>query len=195
MVLTVPQAIAAEESESGGTVSPTYEYTEVWVPEGDSGALGTWSKLVNIPASAFADARVGDVIRVNFDLEAGEDLLYQLQVIVKSVEEKRDVRIETRTDIAQGYYCYTITGEPRGAAGDTDLAMLHAHGLYLKGQYASVRNVEIGRETNTGISEMIENGFNSDVVEYYSIDGRKVSVPGKGIYIRVRNGKSQKVIF
>lgn len=107
-------------------------------------ALGNWATIAEIPEAAFADAKEGDVIKINFtDVSTDPDAPGQVQLAFKTVEAWTWIQVVDSDNIEGNSYSYTITDAVVGGCDDTDLEMLQAHGLNIKGQNATVVSIEL----------------------------------------------------
>ena len=121
-----------EDDDNSGTSSSS----TVWTGDGD---FNSWKSIVEIPESAFANAKEGDTVRLVFS-NCGSTP--QVQIAVKTVADWTWTELVSYDDIVNNQYDLKISGTPSGC-DDTLLAMLKAHGMYLKGQDAHVAKVEI----------------------------------------------------
>lgn len=187
-------AIELDGTGSGDTpVTPPAEETGVW--EGDADLAG-WSGIAEIPASAFEKAVEGTVVRIGLgNITATQDSPVQLQLALKTVETFAWTQIVDSADvIGADYFDYTITNAVIGDTDETDLEMLKANGLSIKGQNAHVVKISLLGNGAGAVENVEAVDFNAPV-EYYTLDGRRVNSADKGLYI-VRQGKKvAKVIL
>ena len=119
--------------------------TTVWTGDGD---FNSWKTVVEIPETAFANAKEGDVVRLTFT-DCGATP--QVQIAVKTVADWTWTEIVSYDDIVANKYEFTIKGTPTGC-DDTLLAMLKAHGVYLKGQDAHLASIQLVSGDDSGSS-------------------------------------------
>lgn len=163
--------------------------------EGDVDLAG-WGGLAEVPASAFANAKEGTVVRIKLgNITATEESPVQVQLALKTVEDFAWTQIVDCADVVGvDYYDYTVTDAVVGDTDETDLEMLKANGLNIKGQNAHVVKISLLGNGAGAVENVEAVDFNAPV-EYYTLDGRRVNSADKGLYI-VRQGKKvAKVIL
>ncbi len=109
-------------------------------------SFGNWNKTIEIPETPFADAKEGDVIKINFEIataEVNEESPAQVQIALKTVEDWVWTQVVECADIEGTSYSYTILDACPDNCDDTDLEMIVAHGINLKGQHAAVVSIEL----------------------------------------------------
>lgn len=169
---------------NGGDIQPDAENV-IWEGTVD---LDKWNGCAEIPASAFATIAEGQKVVLYFE-QLGETP--QVQLAGKTPEDYAWTEIIGSADIVNGKYTYKVTDAVVGDTEYTDVEMLKANGLFVKGQDAVVTKVCIaGGSTAVTTIDADENA----PVEIYTLDGRRVNKADKGIYIIRQGAKAIKVI-
>jgi hypothetical protein len=138
--------------------------------------FNSWGSTIVIEADKFADAAVGDIIRVNF-IDKGSDY----NPIYKHVSDWSDfTELQSQKKDGDTYFEAPIPAEA--------LAELQSSGLRFQGLGFTIKNVELIKIT-TGINAAVAEKTES--APAYNVAGQKVSANYKGIVIR--NGKKYVV--
>ena len=171
--------------------TPTPPAEEVVWEDAEGKPLGSWNNIVEINEKCFQNAIVGTEIVISFkDVSDNPDAPGQVQLALKSVEDWTWTQLNDYDDIKNDSFTYKVLGECVEDSDDTDLEMLKAHGLNIKGQNATVIKVTLknnsGEHGIKGVTVDSNIDWNAPV-EYYTFDGRRISEPAKGLYI-VRQG-------
>ena len=125
-----------EKPDEPGTDTPSGDKSGVIASETISnGETGGWSNIVEIPASLFADVKKGDIVR--FTGKGASD--GQIQINYKMDDSDWTWTTLVEYDDFTGSYDYTVSGDA------DELAGLKAHGMYLKGQNATITKAELIR--------------------------------------------------
>lgn len=165
----------------------------------ENGDLNAWKNIIEIPASAFADLQVGDVIDINLDSQSGA----QLQYAVKVGPNEEWTQLADYADVDN---CYSINVEgtitnkqtPTISISAEDFVVAaKANGLFLKGQKSTVKSVVVKRLKTNAIENInADNNIDENKpMEIYSLDGRKMqNTNAHGIYIIRQGNKTIKVM-
>jgi hypothetical protein len=138
--------------------------------------FNSWGSTIVIEADKFADAAVGDIIRVNF-IDKGSDY----NPIYKHVSDWSDfTELQSQKKDGDTYFEAPIPAEA--------LAELQSSGLRFQGLGFTIKNVELIKFI-TGINSAVAEKTES--APAYNVAGQKVSANYKGIVIR--NGKKYVV--
>lgn len=123
-----------------GIPKPEVTYDVISTTPVADGLLNDWSNIVEIPAAAFAQLKLGDIVRIKGipSAEATADAPAQLQLALKD-EDWTWTQIMDSADIIGDTYEYTVT--------DPDfLEYFKLHGLNIKGQKFTVTEITVVRE-------------------------------------------------
>ena len=123
-----------------GIPKPEVTYDVISTTPVADGLLNDWSNIVEIPAAAFAQLKLGDIVRIKGipSAEATADAPAQLQLALKD-EDWTWTQIMESADIIGDTYEYTVT--------DPDfLEYFKLHGLNIKGQNFTVTEITVLRE-------------------------------------------------
>lgn len=175
MVFSIDEAVATDEdlalaekvangggSEAGSEVIYT-----------GPAVFDSWSSSIVIEAAKFANAKVGDIIRVNYtDKGADFNPIYKVVATWGDLEALQNV-IDRDGD---GYF--------QAAINEEALAEIQANGLRFQGLGFTITTVEL-IDAATGISTAVAPKTQNGV--RYNLAGQKVSANYKGIVIQ--NGK------
>ena len=186
--------VSIELDNDGAAPEPTVEWTSVWKAGDSPVAFGNWKNIVEVPETAFANAKEGTTMKIVFEgLDAAtETSPAQVQLAVKTVADWNWTVLVEADPILGDSYKYEINGACPEGCDDTDLEMLQAHGLNMKGQNATPVEVLLSGE-GAGVNSVISDDVNAPV-EIFSIDGRRVNEASNGLFI-VRQGKSVRKVL
>lgn len=140
------------------------------------------SDVVNIPASSFADAQLGDEIRFTLaDVDKSNSYSAQLKMVTNADGWPL---LNSNVDVLNVSYIpefvYLIKDE-------ATLNTLKATGLIVQGTGATVSSVKLYTSTATAISQIASNANNAKAAKIFNLAGQQVGKSYKGIVIK--NGK------
>ena len=167
----------------------------VWTGNAD---LGNWVDIIEIPESAFVTAVKGSKVILKFTNVSGNaETPGQVQLAYKTPAEWTWTQFVDYADIIGNEYSFTVNDSNVGNSNYTDLEMLKAHGLYVKGQNATLTEVVL---QNPGFSSDITVLPEPEVIdapaEWYTLQGIRVDNPEPGrIYILRQGNKVHKVVM
>lgn len=146
-IISTIECVRESSGNPGGT--ELVEVSNFPVTDGD---LAGWTKIVEVPETAFADAKLGDIMRIygTISAEANEEAPAQVQLVYKD-EDWTWTQFVDSDDVLESPYEYKLEDE-------TILEGLKLHGLFMKGQNFTVESVSIWREQATGGDEFVELG-------------------------------------
>jgi len=144
----------------------------------------TTGNAVVVPSYFFADAMEGDVVKFEYATvpDAG---YYNLKPFVPGSDGQ--IALCGNLDITPGStsYEYTLTAD--------NINNLKAYGMEIQGWGLEMKKVSIVKKGTTGV-DAVEVENSNEPVEYYDIQGVKVSEPTCGLYIK-RQGNTVSKIF
>lgn len=176
---------------------PGEAWTSVWKAGANPTPFGSWTGLVEIPETAFADAVEGTVIKIAFTgtEDATAEAPSQVQLAVKTTADWVWTEIVKSAEIINNEYKYEITDGVIGTTDETDLEMLKAHGLSLKGQNATPVEIFLSSKSGAAVENIADDAIDFNApVEIYSIDGRRVKEAANGLFIFRQGNKAHKVL-
>ena len=198
-ILTSIEVGASEGGDNpGGDVTPDTPDTPDTPTEGKTVWEGQfdpegWGEVLEIPETAFAGLKEGDKIIFNFtNVSTDPEAPGQIQIALKTVADWTWTEAVKSANIEGNSYTYTVEDAIVGDADDTDLEMILAHGINLKGQNYILTSVQIGGAAQGGV-----NGIEMDAAaapaEYYNLQGIRVANPENGIFIVRQGNKVMKI--
>lgn len=152
--------------------------------EGKQAIDWTSESAVKIPAYLFADVKAGDTIVFEYTTVNGANY-YNLKPFIPG--SSGQIALSGNVDIKANStsYQYILPSDK--------IEDLKAYGMEIQGHGLEINKVSIpGVNTGMGIIE-IDNS--DEPVEYYDLNGFKVSKPTNGLYIKRQGSKITKVII
>ena len=186
----VIQVGAPADPDAGWTVAKEYDVEPAF-------DLNNWNGIFHADKTFFAPAtraqvyslEVGDKIRILGE----QDGAAQVQLAYKAGEKLTWTQFVNYADVKDGKYDYVIDDQ-------NVIDGLMNDGLYVKGKLLKINKLQLltTRDvTPVGIEDINAEGIDENSpVEYYNMQGMRLSAPEKGqLVIRVQGKKADKVIF
>lgn len=147
--------------------------------------LGSWGKILEIPASVFENAVIGDKIRISGVSEDGA----QVQLAYKNASWTW-TQFVGYDDVKEGQYNYVIKDE-------AILEGLKLHGLYVKGKLFVIDKVSVWSETRQGADKPADQWEESNVYSFDPFDlsnwGEILEIPASAFQTTTRAGHTLAV--